>query len=107
MAADGLRFGILFRRRVILAVSQNLCRVAAVQGNVEIDQADISLGSNHDIVRLDVAVPDGRLLSVQINQHAAQLLHPEYQPFLLKPVSLIEIALQTAPFDIVHHRVDL
>ena len=73
----------LFERRIIRCVTVNTLSGGELKrlfgqalGETEVEQNDLPLVSHLQVLWLDVAVNDGRLLAVQVRKRAEQLVAP-------------------------------
>ena len=99
---------VLLGRRVAHADAGRLAGVLVEgQGDVEVDQADVSVRLQHDVLGLDVAVDHRRLLRVQIGQRLRQLDRPLQHLLLVEGAVLLSGLLQVHPGDEIHDRVDI
>ena len=72
-----LHVSVLFRRRIPRTHADRLLSSArSAHGDIEINETDASLRSQHDIRRLDVAVNDRRFSRMEIDQRIRKLFRP-------------------------------
>ena len=77
------------------------------QGDVVIDQADVPVGTQHDIGRLDIPMEDpvGRT-AVQVFQRFQKLGRPLDHLRLRRVLPPVQEFIQALPLDKIHDRVD-
>ncbi len=71
----------------------------------EVDQHGVALRGDADVVGLNVAVNDGRGLSVQVGQGVQNLLHPPHGVGLGDDALMRHVVGEREPGDVVHHQV--
>ena len=111
VAARVRAFGLdLFERRIVRRVAVNTLAGGELQrlfgqpfGQPEVEQNDLPLIGDLEILRLDVAMNDGRMLAVQISQCAKQLLAPlDDLVGVKRAAALFEHRHQVVAGDVLH-----